>query len=364
MTRHIPHAMPALLAAVVACAAPGTAGGPATPTSLHPPVLVPSAAATWTGAKAGEAAVATVDGLPLPAGRLARALERSPDADPQAILQAVVAQEVLARKAVAAAGGEVRSDLAVFERALVARLLQDRVGRLQAGDMPRSEVEDLWNIGSVRARYDHLASFEVQDLQWICCDASPAQCGSPQAQGCFADGERRMARVYEEVQRRRPDPEDIPLLIGDLRDLAPILTYQTYEFMYDTARGVQKGRSRFDTAIVDAVAFTPVGHWSKPVRSNFGWHVPYVKAATPEEHRDIADPVVSREIAEFFLGRYQRKAVAELLGTLVTSDRLPSLAPYFKNRVLAPPRWKAEVYPEALREAVEDRAKKREEEAL
>lgn len=334
---------------------------PSFPTSLNPPILIPSADQSWTGVKKGEPIIAWVDDIPIPAGRLRRAMERDPEADPKDLLDAIVAQEALA---IEAAGKGVPSDPFIYERALVASLLKEKVGRLTADDMPRSEIEELWAIPAVRARYDHLASFDVQDLQWICCDASPKQCSTEEAIHCFEEGAKRMIIVFEEVSKRSPEPEDIPLIVRDLQVLAPRLTYQEYEFMYDTSKGIQKGRVRFDNAVVNAVVYTPVGKWSKPVRSAFGWHVPYVRNAVPEEHRDISDPVVAREIAEFFTDRFKRKAVSELLGTLVTPTALPSLASYFKNRKMPPPRFDVSVYPDALREAIEAKNRQQEKEGL
>ncbi|MBM4397558.1 MAG: peptidyl-prolyl cis-trans isomerase [Deltaproteobacteria bacterium] len=357
----------ALLAAVAACA-PGkrdevpVAAGPA---RVAPPSLGVSAAPSWTGASPGDDAVAHVGSLPIPASRFRRALaEAGSGADPRAVLDAVIATEVLAQAAVREAGGSVTPPPAAYERAIVSALLERRFGRMTPGDVPRAEVEQLWAAPQVRQRYDHMSGYDVMDYQWICCAGNPIDCARPGVAECFAEGQTAMTRLFAEVSTRKPDPEDIPLLQPDLQPLAPRLSFQEYQFVYDAAAGVQKGRSLFDDAVVKAAVATPVGRFAPPARSKFGWHVLYVRGHTPEEHRDLSDPMVVQQIAEFFLPRWQRKAFFELLGTLVAPSRMPSLVAFFKGRELPPPRFDVALFAESLREAVAEEAAKKEEQPL
>lgn len=354
-----------LAAAFVACAAPTPPPAPAGGARTSPPRLAVSGDPAWTGAGPGDDVVAWANGVPIPASRLRRALaEAGRGADPRVVLDAVIASELVAQQAVERDPGLSTPSPLAWERALVATLLERRFGRMTPADFPRSEVELLWNHPQVRARYDHLAAYDVMDYQWICCNGWPNDCGRPEAQQCFVEGQVAMARVYAEVSARKPEVEDIPLIVQDLQGLAPRLSYQEYQFAYDTKERVQKGRSLFDDAVVGATVATAVGSFSPPVRSKFGWHVLYVRNYTPEEHRDLSDPIVVQQIAEYFLPRHQRKAFFELLATLAAPTSLPSVAAFFKGRDTPLPRYDVALFADALREAVAADAARRDEEPL
>ena len=351
-----------LVICLLAC---GRAGGkgPAASVTLEIPALNVSDRVDWTGARDAEPVVATVAGIPIPAGRFARAWQQVPGVPPDVVLKAVIAQEALAQRAVREAGGPVAVAATAFERALVARLLDDKFARLKPEDVPASELQELWNLRQVRARYDHLAAFEVRDLQWICCQGGQA-CQTPIATACFDEGGASMQKAYAELKRRNVDPEDLPLLVGDLRQVAPQLSFQEYQFAYDPVRKVQKGEYLFDEAVVRTVVDAPVGTVAPPVRSGLGWHILNVKEYAPPEHRGLEDPAVAHQIAEFFLPRYQFKSLLEYLGTLVPADRSALLRPYFARRPAPPAAYDVQVFADALRDADNESAKKKEDELL
>ena len=363
MTMRPPRLAALLFLAGLAACGRHAGNAPAAGVTLEIPALNVSDRVDWTGAKDAEPVVATVGGVPIPAGRLARAMQQAPGVAPDVVLRAVIAEEALAQRAIREAGGPVAVQPTVFERALVARLLDDRFARLKPEDVPPSELQELWNLRQVRARYDHLAAYEVRDLQWICCQGGQS-CQTPIATACFDEGGAAMQKAYAELKRRNIDPEDLPLLVGDLRQVAPQVSFQEYQFAYDPVRKLQKGEYLFDEAVVRTVVDTPVGAVAPPVRSGLGWHILNVKEYTPPEHRGLEDPAVARQIAEFFLPRYQFKSLLEYLGTLVPADRSALLKPYFARRPAPAAAYDVQVFADALRDADNASAKKKEDEPL
>jgi hypothetical protein len=348
----------AVLAVAVACGR-GEPRQARIPATLSLPCLAPSPDAAWTGRAADEPIVASVDGIPVPAGRLRRALVERPDLDAAVAMRAVVAQEVLAQQAARAEPEGARPSRLAWERALAGRVLEDRIARLGTADVPREDLEELWAIPDVRIRFDHLAEYDTSDFQWICCNGAPSDCDSDAGRACFARAEGPMRAVAARLAATRPDPDDFPVLLDDLRELAPGIALQDYTFMYDTVRRIQRGRSKFDTAVVNAAVDTGEGRFSDPVRSAFGWHVVFVRKAEPEEHRTLWDPVVSADLAKTFLPRFKRKQLFEYLGTVIPA-RLPGLARYFGERTAPDPLLPVELFPGALRDALEEQAHQKE----
>lgn len=333
--------------------------GPETTGRVVVPQLQVADDPAWTGAQ-GEAdfPVAQVGKASIPASRLRRALEAEPARDPRAVLDALIDRELAAQAAV---GGldldlEVEANRLVWERALVKHLMDDL---FQSGygteDVPRAHLEALFAQPAIWARFNHPRLFDVQDYQWICCDGRPAACNQPEVQACFAEGQAAMAAVYQALSLARPDPEDLPFLIERYQASAPRLAYQEYSFAYDEERGIQRGRVLFDDAVVARVVQTGAGNLAQPVRSQYGWHVLYVRSSVAPERRDLEDPDVRREIAETFRARLQQMRFLEFLATLVGTDRLMVLKAYFQDRPAPPgrPAYDVEIYLDSLKEAVD-----------
>ena len=346
---------------LASCAPRESAGPGALPTVPTPPRLVLSTDQSWTGVSSDDPVVARVNGIPIGRSRLLRAMASTKG---DTVLKALIATEAVAQAAVRDAGGAYVPPRASYERIIVRALLDKRFSTITPADFPRQEVEELWAMRQVRARFDHLALYDVMDYQWICCDGTEQGCRSPEVARCFAEGQAAMTRVYALLSTEELDAEDVPLLLPELKPLAPRVNYQEYQFAYDTVARLQKGRSIFDDAVVNAAVETPPGRFSAPTRSAYGWHVLRVRSFQPEEHRDLSDPMVVQQIAEFFLPRWQREALFEFLATLAPARQLPSLAPYFKRREPPEPRYDVAIYADALRAAVEADERRREKNPL
>lgn len=351
------------LAVVCGCDSPTATG------RVQVPVLQVSDSADWTGATPDDFPVAHVGGIPIPASRFRRALDRDPERDPLAVLQELIEHEVTAQAAVHAAAGKPpdEADRLVWERALVDALIDDLfMSGYREEDVPQKHLQELFAQPQIWGRFNHQRLFEVQDYQWICCDGRPRNCAEPQVQACFDEGASAMAVVYEALLAARPDSEDLPLLVERYQAFAPRLAYQEFPFTFDEERGVQRGRVLIDDAVVAQVVKTPVGQIAPPVRSRFGWHILYVRKSIAPESRGLDDPAVRHEIATAFWARLQQMRFLEFMATLAGTDALTFLRFYFEDRS-APggkPLYDIEVYRDTLREAVEDAASQQEDNLL
>ncbi len=368
----IPNLTGIPLAVLAACAlsCAGSGKAPPAPTQLHVPQLSVSAGPEWTGMQAGDPVVAEVGGIPVPAGRYRRALQAAgPDADPKAVLDALVARELLAQEAVRTSGetGIVQPSEAVYQRALVSRLLRHRfVEQFGPSEVPEADLEMVFRIPQVRGKFNHLRMFVIQDYQWICCAGDAQTCGTREADLCFQEGSAAMAALAEEIHRDPPDGEDLPLVVERYQQQAPRLSYQEYEFAYDDDARVQKGGTLIDDSVVEGTLRTAPGHYSaKAIRSKFGWHILYVKQMLPPENRDLADPEVRRDVAEFFLPRFQQKQLVEYLVTLIPVAGFRMLEGVFKDHPpAATPRYPVSLFPSVLARAIDSVQRSREEEPL
>ncbi len=323
------------------------------PFSRATPVLVPADRPEWTGATPGEPAVAHVNGIPIPAGRYQRALARAGEqADPDRVVRALIAEEALAQEAARDPGFDAAGLRGVFERVLAGRWITRKfVDGARPEDMTEDDLAPLWRFPAVQGRFNHLTIFVVQDFQWICCDGTPAQCATQDASACFAEGEAAILATRDALQRLAPESEDLPLLLDDLKASAPRLAYQEYEFAWDERKRLQKGRTLFDDAVVNAVVSTPAGRFATtPVQSKFGWHLPFVKEVHPEVHKDLTDPDVRREIATTFLPRLRQRRFLDALADLLPAEGFLFLAKQYEGfRRSRPPRLPVTLFPEALR---------------
>lgn len=336
-----------LLTAVPGCGS----GGNRAITHLALPSLSPADESSWTGARKGEPSIVEVNGIPIPAGRLQRALrDASNDIDAHLILKGVVTEEVLAQAASGENSNVSRSLHLTFERALVARMLEDRLHeRFELEDTTREELERAFRIPAVSGRYNHLEIYSVQDFQWICCNANPEHCATPASLACFKEGQAAMDATIQILLELEPESEDLPLLLQDLQQSAARLSFQEYDFAFDPKDGLQKGRQLFDDAVVNAAIAIEPGDFATPVRSDFGWHIIHLKAKLPEIHKDLSDPEVAIEIAEFFHTKFQQRRFFDSLAELLPVQSFQFLAQVYGTwRPEHPPEYPVELYPHAL----------------
>jgi len=314
-----------------------------------PRILVSSPA--WSGV-GDDQVVATIDDIKIPAWRVRRALGEAPAGTTAAqALDLVIAEELVARKA---AGDEgFTPDRKVFEKVLATRWVEKHlIEDFGPEDVPMSMLQEAFAMPQVWAKFNHYDLYEILDYQWICCP-DPDNCDPAASEECFREGETTMATVWTALDREKPAMADLKIMTGEYRKLAYKLTYQEYQFAFDKTAGYQKGMSHIDTKLADALMKAEPGVAVPPVRSDFGWHVPFVKTHYPEVHGDLNDPAVRLEVATVFLQRFRQQHFLELLGGLIPVDSLLLLDAYFEKRGAPPgkPVYDVVVDRQALREA-------------
>lgn len=314
-----------------------------------PGILVSSP--EWSGVGDDKIA-ATVDDIRIPAWRVRRALRESPAGTSVAqALDMVIDEELVARRAADDTGfTPIRKS---FEKTLASRYIEKHlIDEFRPEDVPMSMLEEAFKMPQVWARFNHYDLYEIQDYQWICC-ADPRDCDPAVSEYCFKEGEGVMKAVYEALLRDKPAPADLGILATEYRKLAYHLTYQEFQFAFDKTAGYQKGLSHIDQILAEALMKAEAGTFLPPVKSQFGWHIPYLRSHLPEVHGDLTDPAIRLEIAGVFIQRFRQQHFLELLGGLIPVDSLKLLQGYFEKRPAPTDRPAYQVYVDrdALRES-------------
>lgn len=317
------------------------------------PSITPANNEVWEGVAANEPIIATVDGIRIPSSRFEAALRTAgKNADPRKVLDAVVAEELVAQDAIR--NGAV-PNAGTYERSLVAHFTEFVIrDTYDPAKVPIDQIEELYRLQPIWARFNHYDIYSIQDFQYICCDGSPAGCSNWDVVACFEEAKVAMEAVYDAVLRDKPEPEDLSIVVERYVQSTPRLTYQEYDFSYDAERKIQKGRTLFDSRLVDRIVETGKGGWGKPVQSNFGWHVSYVNDHIAAEWRTLNDPGVQVEIATHFATRLQQNRFMDFLARRIPVQSLRLLATFYENHP-APSGSKLDVvlFPDALRSADE-----------
>lgn len=359
-----------LMAAVflVGCA-DSTGSAPALPSRLIAPEFKVGDEPGWTGKRDGEPIVAQVSGIPIPEGRYLRALKSAASgSDPRMILDEVVADEMIAQQAaLVSPEGRLRSSVSVYQRALVSRLLRERLVEVfHPDDVPIADLQVAFSNPQVSGKFNHARLFTIQDYQWICCGGDAKSCAAPDVEPCFNEGTIAMSALREALDLDTPESEDIPLLVEKWQAMAPRLAYQEYDFAYDDERQMQRGSILFDDNVVRAAVATPEGRFAeKVVRSGFGLHIMYVKEMLPPVRKGLDAPEVRLDIAEFFFARFQQKRLIDYLVTLIPFEpfrMLKGAVP--KGSRAERPRYDVVLYPETMTEALEADARLKEKEPI
>ena len=314
--------------ALLCAAGCGGDGGKVATTVPLPRILVSSP--EWSGVGDDQVA-ATIDDIRIPAWRVRQALKDAPaGTTAEQTLDLVISEELVAMKA---AGGEgFTPDRKVYEKALATRWLDKHlIEDFGPEDVPMWMLQETFAMPKVWAKFNHYDLYEIQDYQWICCP-DPQYCDPAESESCFKEGEAAMMTVWTALEREKPALHDLGVLAREYRKLAYRLTYQEYQFAFDRTAGYQKGMSHIDTTLADALMKAETGVAVPPVKSAFGWHVPFVKKHHPEVHGDLGDPAVRLEVATVFLQRFRQQHFLELLGGLIPIDSLMLLDAYFEKR--------------------------------
>jgi len=282
---------------------------------ISPPAHIDPADPVVTGMGKSDKVVATVNGIKIPASRLKWAMDNAPDnmkgLGKKAMLHLLILEEVLFQKALAS-GFYNPSDNSLgdeFRRVLAISFLQKHfVEDYPPSAISMQDLEPLYNLNIIKAKYDHKDIYRVYDMQWLCC--STPNC---EAEQCYKDGKELMWDVYKRIHEEKVTKDEFKDIVRSMRSIAPKLSMQKYDFTYDWDKHFQKGRSVLDDSVVDAVVRLTPGTFSEPTRSVFGWHILYLWKHEPEQHLGLWAPSVQNDIRSFFYGKFQSNRFKQFL---------------------------------------------------
>jgi len=334
---------------------------PQRPSVVEPiEILVDSPA--WNGVGDDEI-VARAGDVAISAWRVREAFSRADaGADPQEVLDSVLVEELLARKAVDGRG--FVPERSVFERALASRYVEKKiVQEFQPQDVPEGMLKEMFALPQVWARFNHVDLYDVLDYQWICC-SDPKSCDPAVFEECMNEGQAPMAAVRQMLEQDPPEVADMAIFAPEFKKRAYHLTYQEYSFAFDRKAGYQKGLTHIDSTLAEEVMKLSPGQFTSPVRSRFGWHIARLISHLPEASGDLQDPGVRLEIATFFMQRFRQDHFLNHLASLIGPNSLKLLQIYYENRP-APqgkPVYDVKLFYNALRDAAANEAEQKEQE--
>lgn len=215
-------------------------------------------------------------------------------------------------------------DIAMAYRQALARVyLAKKFETEHSPDSVPMEVWDniYWKKGA-RPIFDHFDTFFVTDVQILCCKGAPDQCArDSQVQACMRDSEPDIWELYEELAKNKfTDSLQLKKALNPFKDYRfPGLRSQDYSFQYnfDLPHDEQRGYTVVNRNVAEAARGATVRTLTKPVRSNNGWHILYVKEFLPEAHGTPEDPEVIAELKKRFYPMVRRNDVLVFLEQLL-----------------------------------------------
>ncbi len=242
-----------------------------------------------------------------------------PETPPQAIVQALVDEEILAAAAAKTLWGDWLQ--APLQRLMVGRMLSDQMEqKLGPAEITADEVKVAWSNKTIRHTYNRPGVYRVTDAQIICCTGDFKQCGeSPDAAKCtdeLAPTARALAAYLNENPphtsqemhgRVGADPRFAKAAVVDL------------SFFYEPTKpySEQKGYVLMVEPFIEASLKLKPGELTRePVRSPFGWHVIRLESAVAPMHKGLDDPEVLADLKKNLVPALRDEKVEKLVGEL------------------------------------------------
>ncbi len=238
---------------------------------------------------------------------------------PQAIVAALVDEEVLAHRAATTLWGEWLQE--PLQRLMVGRLLEDQMEhKLGPAQITEEDVKQAWTNKTIRHTYNRPGVYAVTDAQIICCTGDFRQCGdSEQAAKCIAEmaptaralaaylAENPPATAQEMHGRVGLDPRFAKAAVADL------------SFFYEPSKpySEQKGYVLMVEPFIAATLKLKPGELTRePVRSPFGWHVIRLESVVAPAHKGLDDPEVLADLKKNLVPALRDEKVEGLVGEL------------------------------------------------
>lgn len=321
-----------LLAVLTACDTPQPApAGPATPALVRggqpapaatalslpsgPLAHAPWAPSSCTVKTAG--VLACVDGAPITRSQFDAAWAAAPNGTAAAtVVQSLIDAEVLAQAA--ARGGAWRDPQLqpMLRQRAVARLLDHHAATIVAANIADADIEKAYRNPQIQPRYNHVDAWITVDAQMLCCSGDPRQCAKrEEVQACIDNLAAQAQAVYAALSQPVPQSADEmwarTRVLGDrFADLVPA----EVRFYYDKSRphDQQKGYDVVVREFAEAVVDLQPGQLHPPVRSAFGWHIPYLSKIDGAVHKTWRDADVRAEIAAHIVDPVRQREVQRL----------------------------------------------------
>jgi len=285
----------------------------------------------WAHLPEGDAAIATVNGVPISRKTLEQHIVNQPEVAPRDLLERMIEMEVLAQNAAKTGQGLEKNTLKIRERAIARAYLRNIFEKeVTAESYPIENVKEDYRLNKHVFWHDHDEIRAVQ-LMETCCDAGEGKggCETEEELACFAEAAPRIAEYEQEVRKRlakvERTPEAIKKVLADYRseiDTAnPNLRYEDIRkpirFVVGQSHEWHKGRyDVFAREVVEALFALDELELSSPVQSSFGWHLLVKLKHYPARHWKADDPRTIAEIRERRFPYFRKAAFKHRLRTL------------------------------------------------
>lgn len=313
------HRNPLLLLATGALLRCGDAGPPPpkAPATAAPPAAPsgPVAHAPWAGAGCGGAhgvaAAVCVNGVAIAAGQIQAAWAAAPNSSRTAVVQALVDAELVAQAAAAKGGWRAPELLRVARQTMVQLVLQHAMAAITPDTLALADIKTAYKTPDLRAHYDHVDAYFAVDAQILCCSGDPLQCGRRDDVAACIEKAAPIAQAAYTALLGDP-PQTAEEMWGRTKALAlryPDLAAAEVHFFYDRNKphDQQKGYDVMVEAFARPVTALQPGQLHEPIKSAFGWHIPYLHKIEPAMHKDWRDKAVRDEIAQHIVLPVQQR---------------------------------------------------------